>query len=187
MADHTHDPSHSHDHEGGDSYFIDQLCMVALSGAFGAICLTLWFWQRNMLNLMLGSQFHYYVLGSGFVLVALALMRGYILWGQSKDPAFAGGHTHDHDHDHDHAHAIQEKPAHLHSVQAPSLHVHVHDDSCGHEHKPGEACGSSCSCSACRTSRRQSWGIWAAQPLRSLRKPSRIFSASGWVRIRSRS
>jgi hypothetical protein len=139
MADHTHDHSHSHDHdhEGGDSYFIDQLCMVGLSGAFGVICLTLWFWQRNMLNLMLGPQFHYYVLSSGFVLVALALMRGAILWNQSKDPAFAAGHGHDHAHD-DHAHAIQEKPVHLQSVQA--LPLHVHDASCGHEHKPGETC-----------------------------------------------
>jgi hypothetical protein len=140
MADHAHDHSHTHDHdhEGGDSYFIDQLCMVGLSGAFGAICLTLWFWQRNMLNLMLGAQFHYYVLASGFVLAALALMRGAILWNQSKDPAFAAGHGHDHDHSHDHAHAIQEKPAHLMSVQ--TLPLHVHDASCGHEHKPGEAC-----------------------------------------------
>src|SRR6516225_9604212 len=38
---HEHGPSHdhSHSHDEPDTYFIDQLCMVGLSGAFGVICL----------------------------------------------------------------------------------------------------------------------------------------------------
>ena len=107
MAEHKHDHSHSHDHDHneGDSYFIDQLCMVGLSGMFGMICLCLWFWQTAMLGLMLGPQFHLFVLFSGFTLVALALTRGVILWNQSRDPAFLHDHGHEH-HDHDHAHDV---------------------------------------------------------------------------------
>lgn len=156
MADHTHshthdhshahDHSHSHDHHhDGDSYFIDQLCMVGLSGAFGMICLVLWFWQSKMLGLMLGEQFHLYVLLSGFALVGLALVRAAILWSQSRDPEFLKKHAHHHDHDHGHhhhehahAHAISEKPAHHQSVS--SLPMHEHGPACGHEHKPGELC-----------------------------------------------
>jgi hypothetical protein len=122
MAENTHAHSHSHDHEheGGDSYFIDQLCMVGLSGAFGVVCLCLWFWQPappekdGMLGLMLGKQFHIYVLLSGIALTALALMRGAILWRQSRDPAFLKKHDHSHD--------------------------HAHGDDCGHSHAPGETC-----------------------------------------------
>ena len=142
MADHQHDHSHAHDdhHHEGESYFIDQLCMVGLSGAFGVICLCLFFWQSKMLTLMLGEQFHLYVVVSGFVLTALALARGVILWNQSRDPAFLHQHDHDQDHGHHHGHehAIQEKSPHLHSI-AP-LPMHEHGASCGHEHKPGEAC-----------------------------------------------
>src|SRR5476651_245049 len=90
--DHAHDDAHGHSrdhsHDEGDSYFIDQLCMVGLSGAFGVICLCLFFWNGKMLTLMLGEQFHYYVVASGFVLTALALARGVILWNQSRNPAF---------------------------------------------------------------------------------------------------
>ncbi len=158
MADHTHEHSHAHDHEhthehthehkhghdhnhADDSYFIDQLCMVGLSGAFGMICLCLWFWQTKMLNLMLGAQFHLFVVVSGFTLVGLALIRGAILWRQSRDPVFLNYHDHhhhDHQHDHGHAHAIQEK-APLHQSVQP-LSTHLHDASCGHDHAPGEAC-----------------------------------------------
>ena len=45
----------SHIHEESETYYLDQLCLIALSGAFGGVCLTLYFWQVPMLNLMLGS------------------------------------------------------------------------------------------------------------------------------------
>jgi hypothetical protein len=140
MAEHTHDHTHTHDHDhdAGDSYFIDQLCMVGLSGAFGVICLCLWFWKSDMLGLMLGPQFHLYVLLSGFVLSALALARGVILWQQSRDPAFLKAHDHahhDHDHDHKHDHAIQDKTPSAQSVQTLPI-----QPGCGHDHAPGEAC-----------------------------------------------
>ena len=55
---------HEHSHEE-DSYYLDQLCMVTLSAAFGGICLALYFWKTAMLNDMLGQQFHLFVLLSG--------------------------------------------------------------------------------------------------------------------------
>jgi len=148
---HSHDHTHSHDHDhGGDTYFIDQLCMVGLSGAFGMICLCLWFLQYSMLQLMLGEQFHYYVLASGVVLVTLAALRGVILWNQSRDPHFKGGCDHDHDHHaqghshehhhHEHDHGIQ-AGAPTHQALQTELKLVQHSADCGHSHAPGESCG----------------------------------------------
>ena len=138
---HEHGPSHghSHSHDEPDTYFIDQLCMVGLSGAFGVICLCLWFWQTDMLKNLLAVQFHVYVLLSGIALVVIAFTRGWILWRQSRDPAFVPGHDHDHAHQHEHQHAIQEKsPLQLAVQSAPG---HEHGSALGHEHEPGESGG----------------------------------------------
>src|ERR1051325_10297208 len=98
MSDHTHTHphpehahSHAHDHhhhhhEGEeDPYFIDQLCMVGLSGAFGVVCLCLYFRQTEMLKNLLAENFHPYVLLSGIALTVIAFTRGGILWLQSRD------------------------------------------------------------------------------------------------------
>ena len=128
--------------------------MVGLSGAFGMICLCLWFSQLlmpdspmgKMLGNMLANTFHLYVLLSGFALVIIAFTRGAILWRQSRDPKFAGGHHHDHDHHHDpgpvhehaHTHHVHEgAPPQLAVIPAPA---HVHTAVCDHDHKPGETC-----------------------------------------------
>src|ERR1700730_8043006 len=81
----------AHFHEDSDSYYLDQLCLIALSGAFGGVCLSLFFWQKTMLELMLGPQFHAFVLASGILLVGLALIRGTILWKSA-------GNSHSHHH-----------------------------------------------------------------------------------------
>ncbi|MCI0333108.1 MAG: hypothetical protein L0228_07785 [Planctomycetes bacterium] len=117
--------AHSHDHHHGeDSYYIDQLCMVALTGAFGGICLALYFWQTTMLSRMLGQQFHPYVLASGIVLVGLAVLRSLSLWVQVGKEA---PHAHDHQH-HEHEHG------HEHSHDC--CHDHDHDNAHNHEHAP---------------------------------------------------
>lgn len=145
MTEHAH--SHDHDH-GGDSYFIDQLCMVGLSGAFGVVCLCLWFWQPAppkipMLTLILGAQFHLYVLLSGIALTALALARGAILWRKSRDPEFLKKHDHHH-HDHEHNHGHDHAPDHAHAI-ADHSHAHAiahaNGEACGHDHHHGEGCG----------------------------------------------
>jgi uncharacterized protein len=145
--DHPHEHSHSHtqDHQHGDedNYFIDQLCMVGLSGAFGMICLCLWLWQTEMLGNLLAPNFHIYVLLSGIALTIIAFSRGWLLWQQSRDPSFRRphdhGHAHEHEHDPAHGHHVQEQaPIQLAIQPAPA---HVHGPGCGHDHAPGTAHG----------------------------------------------
>jgi hypothetical protein len=128
---HAHGHHHHHDHDHGhedDTYTIDQLCMVGLSGAFGVICLCLFFWQRQMLTLLLGPQFHLYVLFSGVALVFLAVTRGISLWFQAGKLAAAHSHTHDHPHEHEHADGQSCCHDHAHG---PHHHDHSHED---HDH-----------------------------------------------------
>ncbi len=119
--------AHEHSHED-DSYYLDQLCMVALSGAFGGICLGLYYWKTDMLARLLGTQFHLFVVVSGFTLVGLAVLRAIALWVQVGKERHAAlphvvhthdGHTHEHG-DHDHGCAGE--------------HVHDHDHAHSHEH-----------------------------------------------------
>jgi hypothetical protein len=125
MAQHHHD-----DQE--DTYFLDQLCMVALSGAFGVVCLAMFFIQKQMLFTLLGPQFHPFVLGSGIALVSIAALRGAVLRlnaGAGNAPA-APEQLHEHatcDHDHAHSHS-HEDHAHSHS------HSHSHAPAHGHSH-----------------------------------------------------
>src|SRR5581483_11233007 len=109
MADHVHPHEHGHDHahhhhhhhhdhgHEDDTYYVDQLCMVGLSGCFGVICLCLYVWKQQMLTLLLGPQFHLFVLLSGVALTSLALVRGISLWSQAGK---AVPHAHDHTHEH---------------------------------------------------------------------------------------
>ncbi|MBI2804120.1 MAG: permease [Planctomycetes bacterium] len=120
---HTHDHHH---HGEDDTYFIDQLCMVGLSGAFGAICLCLWFWQTQMLRNLLATQFHIYVLLSGIALTVVAFARGWVLWQQTRDPSFRKPHEHSHSHEPGHDHHDHAEPG------------HVHGPGCTHDHPPGE-------------------------------------------------
>jgi hypothetical protein len=128
---HHHGPAcehhHEHHHED-DTYYLDQLCLVALSGAFGAVCLSLYFVQRHILERMLAEPFHLYVLLSGIVLMILTVLRAMSLWssvGQNHEPAH--DHNHAHPHNHDHAHDHDHGPA--------CEHHHDHDHSVGHTHE----------------------------------------------------
>src|SRR3989442_13482056 len=75
----------SHDHGEADGpYYVDQLCLIALSASFGAVCLTLYLLKSDMLHLMLGPQFHLMVLWSGFILLGLAVTRSLALWREAR-------------------------------------------------------------------------------------------------------
>ena len=94
MSEHYHDHDHDHDHHDGDTYYLDQICMVGISGAFGAICLALYIQNaraaddaQSMLRLLLGPQFHLFVLGSGIALVLVATVRAVMLWRSAGRPA----------------------------------------------------------------------------------------------------
>jgi uncharacterized membrane protein YcgQ (UPF0703/DUF1980 family) len=121
---------HTHEHEE-NSYYLDQLCMVAVSAAFGGVCLALYFWKTTMLKDMLAPQFHTFVLLSGITLVLLAIVRAANLWvqvGQEKAKAREHHHHDEHGccHDHEHQHAPGEHHEHDH-------HHHDHD-AADHDH-----------------------------------------------------
>src|SRR5258707_15586061 len=101
----------AHTHEDSDTYYLDQLCLIALSAAFGGVCLTLYFLNTGMLKLMLAPQFHEFILWSGIVLLLLAFIRSAVVWRQVGESG-ERPHVHDHDcaHDlgeqaHEHGHA----------------------------------------------------------------------------------
>jgi hypothetical protein len=152
--EHTHDVDHGHGHghdhhhhDDGDTYFLDQICMVGISGAFGAICLTLYFMnalkgpnEPSMLKLLLGPQFHLFVLLSGIALVFIAAVRGVTLWRQAGKLGHAPAHDHDHGHEHhhhDHGECGHEHGAcaHEHAHDHHGHHHHGHDhDAADHDH-----------------------------------------------------
>jgi len=123
----------AHFHEDSDTYYLDQLCLIALSGAFGGVCLALYFWQASMLNLMLGRQFHGFVLGSGILLLAMAGIRAVILWMAAGRAKTALPLVHDHAHEHARDHHHHENCGHEHGHDHEHGHAHGqhHDD---HDH-----------------------------------------------------
>jgi hypothetical protein len=125
-----------HQHEE-DTYFLDQLCMIALSGAFGAICLAMYFIQQGMLYRLLAPQFHPFVLASGITLVFIALVRGTVLWNEAgaRRAALAEAH-HEHDGDCGHVHedcGHEHGHSHAHDDHGHS-HAHAHSHAHGHSH-----------------------------------------------------
>lgn len=96
----------AHHQAHGDAYFLDQLCLVALSLAFGGICLSLYTWQSSMLHIMLAPFLHAYVLTGGILLVGSAAIRAALLWreaarsAQRRDQHADCEHARDCDHTH---------------------------------------------------------------------------------------
>jgi uncharacterized repeat protein (TIGR03943 family) len=115
---------HEHTHEE-DTYYLDQLCMLTLSAAFGGVCLGLYFWKTDMLTRLLGPQFHVFVLVSGFTLIGLAVLRAVSLWVQAGNDKRQAAHDHAHEHGED---------CHLHGAEC---HDHGHDHAHAHEHGHG--------------------------------------------------
>jgi hypothetical protein len=135
---------HDHHHENNDTYYLDQLCMIGVCGAFAAAAITLYYWQQPILNTMFlqGSLFQEFVVWSGFALLALVLVRAATLWMAVGQPASAAacGHVHAHDHhhehgadcDHDHDHHHDHDHCHDHG---PAVHTHGEANGCAnHDH-----------------------------------------------------
>ncbi len=131
--------SHSHHHEDNSTYYLDQLCTIALCGAIAGACITLYTWQRKILMLILAEKFHIFVFWGGVALLALVVIRAVALWF-SPEPGHSHDHGHDHSHDHDHVHG----PGcdHHHHEHGHS-HEHVH--ACGHDHGHDHVHGPACS------------------------------------------
>lgn len=126
--------AHDHHHDD-DSYYLDQLCMVALSAAFGCVCLGLYFWKTVMLRHLLGPQFHVFLVISGFTLVTLAVLRAIGLWVQvGRERQLAHDHVHAHDgHAHEHGEHCHDHDGDC----ADHDHDHAHHD--GHDHHDHDA------------------------------------------------
>jgi hypothetical protein len=131
-----------HHHHHDDNYYVDQLCMIALCGAYGAIAVSLYLWNRQMLNLLVGPQFHNYVLWGGIALLVMVMTRAVVLWiSVGRKPQTAPAlheHGHDHSHEHcDHDHACgHEHHHHDHDHAHHHHHHHGHDHDLTHEHAP---------------------------------------------------
>jgi hypothetical protein len=143
--DHEHDHEHAHDHHhDGDTYYLDQICMIGISGAFGAICIALYIANartaadgQSMLGLLLNTQFHFFVLASGIALCLISVVRAIALWRSAGRPMHAhAGHAHDH-HEHgpecahEHGECGHEHAAAAIAVGHAPQHAHAHH---GHDH-----------------------------------------------------
>jgi hypothetical protein len=136
----NHSHTHSHD-EDRNTYFLDQLCTIALCGAIAAACITLYTWQTRILDLILAPRFHVFVFWGGITLMILVVMRALSLW---FSPEVAGnGHSHSHDHNHQHGPGCAHDHDHAHDhghTHHGHDHHHAHDHGhTHHEHPPSEA------------------------------------------------
>ena len=126
---HSHHP-HDHSHDN-DTYYLDQLCMIGITGAFAGICLALYFLNQSMLSLLLKPAFFPLVLATGITLLVVVVLRAAVLWQEvGKHQQIAHAHHHgescDHHHDHD--------CGHDHHHHDHDHHHHDHDHGHTHEH-----------------------------------------------------
>src|SRR5271155_5245199 len=107
---HAHSHSHSEDNQ---SYLMEQLCTIGISGALGGIGIAMYVQSlgnpKSMLGIILTPGFHWMVMAAGIGLVSCAVIRAVFLWLEvgRRTPALVALQTvrapaccHDHAHDH---------------------------------------------------------------------------------------
>ncbi len=124
--DHAHDPK---------SYFVEQLCTIAVSGALGGIALMLW--KRNLLW-FLAPKVQPWVMAGGVILLVLVAVRAWVVWFQAGK---VGSHDHAHDHEHGHSHGgdCGHDHGHSHGETCAHDHHHEHGEACDHDHEQEHA------------------------------------------------
>src|SRR5262245_65124164 len=92
---HVHGPDcghdHAHDHAPAASrlgeYYLEQLLTIFACGAFGVVAVLMYYSSdakgNSMLKWILAEQFWTPVLIAGYVLLALAFVRGVVVWKQA--------------------------------------------------------------------------------------------------------
>jgi hypothetical protein len=128
---------HHHHEDDNGTYYLDQLCMIALCGAFAGVCITLYFWQTEILTRILAKRFHSFVLWGGIALLVAVVMRAVTLWiavGKEKAHNHDHEHSHDHEHGHDHEHCHGHDHEHCEGHEHAHAHEHHHDHGHTHEH-----------------------------------------------------
>lgn len=125
---------HHHHHDDQNTYFMEQLCTIAMCGAFGGVAVMLW--ARGTLKLFLDPKFHPFVLAGGITLLALVAIRALAVWRQTGPAPHAHDH-HEHDHAHEHTHhacAHDDGHEHDHTCAHGHDHAHEHTHACAHGH-----------------------------------------------------
>jgi uncharacterized membrane protein YraQ (UPF0718 family) len=118
--------AHVHSHaEDRNTYYLDQLFMIGISGALAGVTITLYY--SGLLGRMLHPKFHIWVLAGGLSLLALVVLRAVAVW-RSVDQEMGHGHSHDHGHPHSHDHD------HDHGDGGCCGHDHDHGHDHGHDH-----------------------------------------------------
>src|SRR5712671_3297095 len=98
-----------HAQEQRNTYYLDQLFMIAICGALAGVTIMLYY--SGLLGRMLHPKFHIWVLLGGIGLAVLVFLRAIAVWRSVDQPAEAA-HGHEH---------------------------HEHGPGCEHEHGPAKA------------------------------------------------
>ncbi|HKI33509.1 MAG TPA: hypothetical protein VKA46_16765 [Gemmataceae bacterium] len=117
--------AHDHSHDT-QSYYVEQLCTIAIAGALGGIAVMLY---REDLLFFVADKVKPWVLGGGIALLVVVALRAVAVWLQAgRTPAEGSEKGNDHPHDHD------QEPCHEHAHGAGCDHNHDHDHDHGHGH-----------------------------------------------------
>jgi hypothetical protein len=120
---------HTHHHEDDGSYYMEQVCTIAISALLGLVAVLLY--TSGKLNLLLNAKLHWTVLAGGIALLILAAVRALAVWlPAGRKQAAAHDHEHEHAHDRDHGHCDHDHAHGHHHDHGHCDHDHDHD----HEH-----------------------------------------------------
>jgi uncharacterized membrane protein YraQ (UPF0718 family) len=102
--------------EERNTYYLDQLFLIAVCGAIAGVTLMLW-WS-GPLEKLLHPKFHLAILLSSLALLLLVFFRAAAVWISVDAPLAPPDHSHGHGHEADHSHG----------------HGHGHGHGCDHDH-----------------------------------------------------
>jgi uncharacterized membrane protein YcgQ (UPF0703/DUF1980 family) len=122
----SHD--HHHHHQDVNTYYLEQLCTIAVCGALAAVTCTAWY--TGNLKYFIHPRYHLLVLSGGLLLLALVIVRAVAVWFSVAEPSAVPVHDHDHDHGHGHDHHHGHHHHHHHEHAA---HGHGHDHPHDHD------------------------------------------------------
>ena len=134
--DHDHgNVHHSHSHGHDPMEYYEQYLGIAVSGIMGLV--SLYLFQSGKLNVILAPKFHIWVLISGFGLILLSLIRGYL----AITGVATGCCSHDHGEEFGHENGAHSHGSHSHGENGccggAHHHHHHHHHHENHEHVHG--------------------------------------------------
>jgi phosphate/sulfate permease len=97
----TNDHHHDHDHGDRNSYFLDQLCSIAVCAAYAGVVAAMFYAKffgsgdQQLINIIV-PWIQYMLLGGAVALLLLTIIRAVGVWQASKQVAFDPHAGHDH-------------------------------------------------------------------------------------------